>query len=431
MPCWSELYLTPDARPTDPPASGSGLHLAAGADYVPLGWLALVRGADLTPRIDRVGRELLVALAPVARAREDLARRRGTLEEVLWRIDAPALFDDLDDLLAAAPAGAHLQIYTEGLLAPWRPADRSWLAPLIAGLDGRERQAWASLLAGCDASLMRTDDGRLVGNFHRGTAVNACVGQLRGRPWSTEADEDLPDIPAAYRRFGARGRGRIWRDAQQACAEQLPAAAEHAAWAEQLCEQAYDHDEGWLADQLPAHSPAQRAAVLLEMFGKHSLAADDPDPAVRRLASVCRLARGVRDGDPDVPALLADPDPRVRALLALQYGGSGDPDLDEDADGETIPAPLDHVWQALVVDPDDHVRVALLWNGRAAARPPADDPSPLVRANHPDTDQHELRRLARREDPDVLEGAFHHPNIQRSTYHAIARAILRVLPDEP
>ena len=84
-----------------------------------------------------------------------------------------------------------------------------------------------------------------------------------------------------------------------------------------------------------------------------------------------------------------------------------------------------------MVDPDEHVRVALLWTGRSALRPPVDDPSPLVRANHPETSQRELRRLARLDDPDVLEGAFHHPRIQRSTYHAIARAILRDPPADP
>jgi hypothetical protein len=69
------------------------------------------------------------------------------------------------------------------------------------------------------------------------------------------------------------------------------------------------------------------------------------------------------------------------------------------------------------------VRAALLWNQRSPIRPPSTDPSPLVRAHHPETAAHELAALACLPDLDVLAGIPDHANRSLAVFDQLSKTL--------
>ncbi len=410
MPDYAQLYVTTDGKPDVPPPDGSERELGYAVDYVPLGWLALFTASDLIDMLSPGGPACLTLFTRVATARENLSRRRAVLCEVFEWIDVDDYIDHLDELLARADASHHIQIWAAGLVYPWPLEARDMIAGWIKGLDTRDAGAWEAILASVDADRVELRDGKLRGVFRGGVPVNACVGHLVGKP----AEPD-PGRPADFREVGDRfhqlkaGRGRTWWDAEQFIEELVSGARELAGEGERLFQAAFDQDEDWLDARIREAPPPLRAAIYARCVASaNQRNVDEPDPNLRRALVALRAATTVSSGDPVVLETLRDPDPRVRAMLARNYRGGGDPDLDEDDDGNPRPAEIDDVWTRLVADPDERVRVALLWNSRTPLRPPVNDPSAVVRAYHPDTTTRELRALAKYHDAHVLEGVYFH-----------------------
>jgi hypothetical protein len=209
----------------------------------------------------------------------------------------------------------------------------------------------------------------------------------------------IVDVRAVLARLEGFGRDRVLREVRALLEASLPFGEVDAHG--QLVAQASDRPPGWLERRVLALPRAERGA-----FYRHHADAlgwvDEPDATLATGLLVLRVLDGVGPGDPAfVRAALAAPDPRVRALLALRYRGEG---LEEDEDGGPLVAEWDAVWDALVEDPEDLVRAAVLWNPRAPRHPPVDDPSALVRAHHPDTSPAERAALAHHDDLDVLAG---------------------------
>ncbi|NVB78171.1 MAG: hypothetical protein HOV81_07245 [Kofleriaceae bacterium] len=398
MSSYAHLFHVKGARPTKRPPLDSDRYVSTAAGYIPIGWLALFTAKNLKTRANE-----LCLFAPLAEARANLARRRPVLDEVFERGAVFEHLDRLDGALAAREDG-YVQTATDDLYAPWTASERDAIVALLEALDGSDPDAWDRVFAQVD--VQRIDD-RLHASFGT-TAVNACVGWLAGGEAPEDADTSVPDIEAASE-LVETGESRIQANARAIIAELVPGLVAQREQAAALVDSSHDHGGAWLVAQLPSLERDLRAAVYERVAERRPRVPLDPDLALRRasLAStVCTYQVGA--DDPAVAEALADPDPRIRARFALAYRGGGDPDDDYDDEGDPIRADPDPTWAALLADPDPLVRYALLRNERSPVRPPVTDPSPLVRASHPDTSPAELLELSASDDKAVMDSILWH-----------------------
>lgn len=411
MPYWNFLL---EVRGPAPSPDGAALReLAAAADITPLGWLALFAPTDIhtVPTRDRARADdeshddeshedaYLTLFAPIPAARANLARRRAVLGAAL-RPPVAEWLDLLDEHLARLDPRHCVQVWLGELVYPWPASARAELAAVLAALDGDDRRQWARV---ADDLLAELRDGSIELRLPHGTQVNACVGWLSGEPAPREADELYPRIDDAIELLGQRGAGPsgLWQRIEDLLRELAPIDPVAYVAAEALRDRLDHEPPGWLRDQLPRAPAAVRAAILARGLDlpREELEYDEPDPDLRRAQFVVLVARADLTSPTGlVLDALRDPDPRVRAALARRYRS----DLEDD---EAI-AEDDDVWRALIRDPEPRVRLELLLNTAAPIVPPVDDPSPLVRARHPETTPAELLRLAGDTDPDVLYGVL-------------------------
>jgi hypothetical protein len=298
------------ARPSHADKSPQSPEIACARGYVPLAWYALFQPDDLHVMPRPGGRATLTAFTTIARARENLARRSAMLGDIFagHRVGDRHV-PILDRHLQRLDPERHVQLWTDGLYAPWQAVEKPAIAALIASLDINDNDAWTALLRAVDT---RRDVTGLARFSDVALAVNACVGWLTGEP---APGSDFVHAPILDR-FAEHFAQAI----EQAWAAAIPAVL---------------HDLWWWAGE------HERCYAVVEKLGR-PLAAErlawyaalDPDPrrASERAAQARSLAPRLPpptapdDGmfsiwpDPLAAELSRDP---VRAAAAVEAAAPG------------------------------------------------------------------------------------------------------------
>lgn len=361
----------------------------------------------------------------MAAARQNLASRMSRLLQAFrWGGVGEAHLPVLDAHLARLDPRAHVQLLTDDLYAPWSRDCESSVREDLEALDQQDLRRWAGIVGLLDGRLIETSAAggcAVTFRFHEGTAVNACVGWLKGEPAPSSDDEREPDLSALHERFDQLqppvGPAGLYHDIDQLLTEALTLPEDLRGEVDKLVESSYEHEDsdGWLRGQLPRlPRPLRNAIWRWAHLGSTASEEEGPfeldDPERQQQANCAwRLLHKSRPRREDwaVAYALQSTDSRLRAILAVRYFGSGhDSEEDVTDDGGELPADPDEVWEQLLKALEPRVRWALRFNERAPCSAAVDDPSPLVRAWHQDTPGEELVRLARHTDPNVQMGVI-------------------------
>ncbi len=328
------------------------------ADILPIAWVAMFAAEDVQV-VPGGGWLTLFSTKSAARARLIEA------EPVLREVFPPSVAHHLPLLLASVDGtpGDHLQVFLHDAVYPWTETERDTLVGLLRAVRGWSVEAWRGALSFIDCEL-----GESLGalRFHPGTIVNGLVGWVTGQP--------CPDDALGPSETSGSGEPEWpeWEEVGPLVSVDFPSHWTEAAFSEEQHDAAarvVNEAGAQLAARLPSMPYQTRLAIFVyfAIGGQTPPEYDEPDPDLRARIRIAMLRDGQRS-ERLLSAVLGDPDPRPRVVLAQVYGWLPG----EDGDGWT--------WRVLATDPCAQVRAAVAASSRAPVRPGPSERHPLVRA---------------------------------------------------